>query len=210
MALVTPAGTRQTPSAPPAPEVAELEATIGALTAEQLHVLAQRIVAKIMDLLNIDISYTREVEEEFYSDASGALHPVMATKYDRDSRFMKMLLPLVEARLRGAFSNPREFCKHGIKFLALNSRNSTGIVYQIEEDYGGDFINVHINRFKSICDILLYCKLELILSVSKQTPKRSSQLRFDLSHHINEANIGHNAFTIEQCERSSLHATVDF
>lgn len=112
---------------------AKLEHQIASIDAEQINGIATALVGAIMERLWIDVRMN-ETLTPITGPSFGKTQTFAHGKtYDRDSKLMKVLLPICIERISKAFSTAGEFVENGLVFDLLNS-DKNGLIEQIKDE----------------------------------------------------------------------------
>lgn len=112
--------------------VKEIESSIASLDANQIMGIAQSLIAEVMDRFSIGIQVTDQLRH-IVQNRTSMISTERIHKYDRDSKIMKLLLPICMEKIADSFSIPSEFVQNGIVFDFLNNDKS-GLLDQFEDE----------------------------------------------------------------------------
>lgn len=179
--------------------VKELEKNISAIDATQIENIAKKLIANLMDQLNIDVIRTKTSEPPYTKEKGNTAFG--AHEYDPSSQLMKTLLPPVIKKITDSFSIPSTFIKEGTTFSWK----------QLIDLHADKFLKQRVN--KSLDRImkdgkLNSAKLETSLQLNRKRTLDWDTLDFDQLSYLNGTLIGFNADTLKGFERSAQRKTI--
>ncbi len=181
-----------------------LEAKVVELKPVEVKAIAKKIIATMMNRLQIDV-FHGPVKGETYPDTSGKLHQVYWTQYDRSSKFMQALLPVVGQQISQAFSSPTHFLDNGIEFKVID--DGQGLAEQINDLFVQS--QVKAGRKHILKNLMLNSlQFTLTLKLNQATSTSTNELHFDIYSKTNGSGVGHTGGSVKSFEEYALKAKV--